>query len=252
MPDPLDPNTQQGADEQSEQEPQSLSLLGGVAQGDDIDDLDLDEPTQSKWSGRGATALLLVLVLVGGGLLYGMRSMQGELSEGVAGEVELKIEQALARLNDPEQMRDDDPLMPGNLAALFESTESVVNMFAADLTEQQVPVEYIKQNPFSISGDDAPAVANRDGARQREQWRQGVQQEAGRLNLQSVTRGQRGPIAIIDGQFVRPGEQIGAFVVTDITPDTLRVELRAENRELDVSHEVTLDMQQQRERRGRR
>ncbi len=249
MPEPQDPNTQSNPDEQ--QEPQSLSLLGGVAQADDLDEFeDLDDAGQSKWSGRGATVLLLVLVLVGAGLLYGMRSMQGDLSQGVAGEVELKIERALAKLNDPENMSEDDPLRPTNLTALFESTEAAVSMFAADLTEQQVPVEYIKQNPFTFSDSDAPAATNRDGA--REQWRQDVQQQAGRLNLQSVTRGQRGPIAIIDGQFVRPGEQVGPFLVTEIKPEQLKVELQAENAELDVSHAVTLDMQQQREQRGRR
>ncbi|MEX0886862.1 MAG: hypothetical protein WD009_10530 [Phycisphaeraceae bacterium] len=228
-----------------DQEPQSLSLLGGVAQPDEFDELDeLSGEGVSRWSGRGATVLLIVLVMVGGGLLYGMRSMQGELSDGVGDDVEDQIEAALERLKDPSNMSADDPLMPGNLAALFASTDAVVSMFAADLTERQVPIEYVKQNPFARGRNQPAQAINTTGAaRQREQWRTAIEQEAGRLNLQSVTTGQGGPIAIIDGKFVRPGESVGAFRVTQINPNQLSVELVADNHEFDVSVQFTLDMQ---------
>lgn len=220
----------------ADSEPQSLSLLGGVAKMDELTEAErLEMEGGSGGSnpfGQGALIIALV-VLVAGGVLYGMRLAQGELSADGDQQVEARVEAALARLTQPQTMRADDPLAQQNLRALFDDTDTIVAMFATDRTANQVPVDYVQKNPFRMHVDEqqviekpkdtGPSEAERK-ARRRAQLEREIQD----LRLQSVMRG-RTPIAIINNEFLREGQTIGSFKVTSISAEKLTVVLENED-----------------------
>src|SRR5690606_35865728 len=79
--------------------------------------------------------------------LYGMRLTQSDMGV-VTKDVEKRIDQVLAKLGKPD--RDgSNPLGQEALKSLFGDTDAIVAMFADDPTRQQVPIEYVKKNPFA-------------------------------------------------------------------------------------------------------
>ncbi|MFA9476905.1 hypothetical protein ACERK3_01230 [Phycisphaerales bacterium AB-hyl4] len=225
-----------------EQEPQSLSLLGGVAKMDDLTEAERLEMEGgqggSKLFGQGAILIALV-VLTAGGVLYGMRVAQGELSGGADQQVEARVEAALARLTQPQTMRDDDPLAQQNLRALFDDTDTIVAMFATDRTASQVPVAYVQKNPFrtnlpEVQVVEKPADTGPSDAERRARRRAQLEREIQGMRLQSVMRG-RTPIAIVNNEFLREGQTIGSFEVESISADKLTVVLVHEDERFTLS-----------------
>jgi hypothetical protein len=217
----------EGAAERSgpDDENRSLSLMGGIArpegmaEADEIDPgaLDADAPRSGVLS--GGTLILAVLVVVGIGSLYLMRATQGDLGASkMATEVNAKIEQALAKLTKPGSLSPDDPLRDQNMSDLFKDTESVLAMFASDPVKHQVPLEFVKKNPFDLllERDKGPEhVPVKTGVDEALLRRQKLAMELGSLRLQSVIQGSR-PTAIISNEIVVPGQRIGSFTVKAI------------------------------------
>jgi hypothetical protein len=207
----------------------TLSLMGGIVRPEGLPEADMgiSDGPKGKLLGQG-TLLLLIVFVVGAGTLYAMRLSKVELhSSKSIKEVEARIEQALAKLDKVESMRKDDPLAAQNLNALFQDTGSIVAMFSTDMTQRQVPIEYIKKDPFvsmlpaATKADGKPDPDNKS-ARERKHR---IEMEFADLKLQTVMQG-RVPVAVISGQFVRTGQTLGSFVVKAI--DGMSVTLEAD------------------------
>ena len=213
----------------SADEEKQIPLLGGVIGPESLpgaDDLD----AASLSSGRKfsqSTILIVLVVLIAGASLYLMRATQTNIaSDKNAKSLEAKIEQALAKLSNPNAMAPTDPLLNKNMNVLFKDTDSIINMFAGDNASRQVPVEYLKKNPFAqasmhpVAETDPNAHANESDALLERQ----IQTELKTLRLETVMQGAR-PIAIINGNMVQPGQTLGRFTVSNITG--MAVELQA-------------------------
>lgn len=206
----------------SEAEPSSLSLMGGVAKPEGLPeaaDLDIGVIQNSGKKVSQGTMIILLVVLVAAGSLYAMRIGQGDLSAGgVPTEVMTKIEAALARTSTAST--NTVALDRTSMQAAFKDTESIVSMFNTDVTKNQVPLEYVKKNPFALPvqakvevklSADNPG----DALRIKEQQRK-LQSEFDKFSLQSVMANARIPVVVIDGQFFKTGQTIGSFTIAKI------------------------------------
>lgn len=232
---PMDPDSND-----AEQEPTSMSLLGGIAGDDSGSGAEADEfvigssKPASKLLSQG-TLLIVAVAAIAGGTLYAMRVTSGDISaDTVDAVVEARIEQALTKLSKPEAMADDDPLREQNIQTLFQDTETIVDMFATDPTNRQVPLEQVKKDPFEIAiRKPSPEVDNsandriaaRKAAEERELLVRKIKREADELELQTIMRS-RVPVAVISGEVVRAGQSVNGFTVKSI--DELSVNLESQ------------------------
>ena len=221
-----------------EDQPQSMSLMSGVAGGGgggaggmtDADVLGIDGEGSSSAMSKlpQSTLLILGIAVIAFGVLYFMRVSQGDLQrETLAADVRAKIDQAVAKFSNQGAMSPTDPLRPDNINELFEDTESVVAMFATDYTQNQVPVQYVKKNPFVIdrpeqAEDDTPRE-DTDLERRYQQWLADLKREIQKLNLEAVVGGST-PMAIVDGRSIEVGQRVGSFRAVAIRGQTLRLQ----------------------------
>jgi hypothetical protein len=212
-----------------EDQPSTLSLMGGIVRSQDLS----DGQGADQDAGRGARrvwsqgpVLIAALAIFAAGALYTMRLTQGDLKNDASTDaVAAKIENALTKLTRPGAISDDDPLKRANLESLFQDTETIVAMFAANRTDHQVPIEYVKKNPFALTlnltapGDLVDPQAGNNVRRMKE-----LQKELAGLKLVSVMAG-RIPIAVINNDFYKTGQKIGSFQIETI--EGLNVHLRS-------------------------
>lgn len=229
---PQGPNPDSDGDE--EESPSTMSLMSGVAQPDRAEPGVLGLDTGEGESDAGSklpqsTLLILAIVVVAGGALWFMRMSQSDLGgDRIDAEVRAKIDQAVAKFSNRAAMSPDDPINPDNIDELFADTEAVVAMFATDYTQNQVPVEFVKKNPFVLDRpkptESAAAPSNnRDLERQYQQWLSDRRREIQKLNLEAVMGGST-PVAIVDGESVRVGQRLGNFEVVAIEAQTMRLQ----------------------------
>ena len=243
-------NDQYNTTDLDDQQPESLSLMGGVAKPQGLPEaaeLDLDALTASRRKISQGTLIILLVVVIAAGSLYAMRLGQGDLSAGgVSAEVMKKIETALARAN------------PTNGASVhivamrsaFRDTDSIVNMFNTDVTRHQIPLEYVQKNPFALPTlqvvkTNSASAGTADAARLREHQAK-LKAQSQKLELQSVMANGRIPVVVIDGQFYKTGQQVGPFTITRI--HDRGVDLEADGLKFSLSMQDQMDTQ----RRGRR
>lgn len=220
---------------QGDDEASAMSLLGGVAGGGQSsrgNDFDMDEPyTEAGHRGLSKGTLAVILIaLVALGVLYGMRVMQGDLGAAGDAQVEARMEQILAKLNNPDALDANDPLRPQNIDALFRDTDSIVASLDTDLTGRQVPAAFVKKNPFILPFANEPTVeaAPIDDTEQQRQALLGrLRNELNSLNLQSVMSSGPNPVAIVNGEMYRPGETLGSFQIVSISVSNQTVRLEA-------------------------
>lgn len=225
--------------QEHDEAPQTLSLLGGIARPADLpeaDPLNAELPSSTKRGLSQGTLLLIGAVLLAAGSLYLMRLVQGDLrQEAGPQKAEAKIEQVLAKLNQPGTLEPESPLLPENLEQLTEGID-LVQVFNTDYTGRQVPVEYVKKNPFRLNlptTEKAGPTGPTPDAIRAQRLKQ-LQSELARLELQTVMGGQT-PLAVINGQFVRAGQQLGSFHVESIHAQGLQVVLTAEGERFTLS-----------------
>lgn len=212
-----------------DEEPAQMTL-GGMGLGVD-DQVEQPYDDQSAGSGGGlltnTTLILIAVVLVAGGSLYAMRAMKGNLSssDGDLKDIEAKIESTLSRLNSPDLLPDNDPLNESNLSALLTPTEDMTAIFEHDVRDQQVPIEDVKKDPFSLAILDGSKNAVQDTNRvtDRQKLEEKLSKEAATLDLQSIMLGKR-HIAVIGGEFYKQGDRLGSFTVTGIDKFTVYLE----------------------------
>jgi len=223
---------QQGGAAEGDQT-QSMSLLGGVARPEGLPEADASGIENADGSGAGraisqGTVLVIVVAVIAAGSIYAMRLTQGKIANERGAQVEAKMEQILAKLTNPAAISSDDPLHPDTMKALFQDTDKIVGMLETDTDGQQVPVEYVKKNPFELPiQKEADTPTQNVSDRNRERQLKRLQGELKRFSLQTVMNGASGPIAVIDGEFYKKGKTLGSFRIANIDASALTVTLSA-------------------------
>lgn len=172
--------------------------------------------------------ILLAVLLVAGGTLYGMRMTGGiDSSDTTTAEAEKKIEAALRRLTGGTSAPATDPLVKRNLDELFRDTEDVITLFGDDPTENQVELENVKKNPFELivmrkESDDSTAEAVAAIDKVKAKRLEALKKELATIKLQSIMSGKTA-LAVIDGKVVREGDAVGSFQITSISPYGVRL-----------------------------
>lgn len=178
------------------------------------------------------TIIIALAAVIMAGAIFGMRAMQADLTlDPTARKTEAQIEGWLSKLERPELVANSDPTRPENINELFDDTESVVAMLDFNPAQRQVPVEYLKKNPFDLvlpkTQTKAAADTGDDQAKKREELIRSLKARLRSLKLQSVMGGPR-PVAVIDGEFCRPGAKVGGFTIRTIKPQSQSVVLEAD------------------------
>jgi hypothetical protein len=234
MTDFQDDNTTALSNQDDTEEPMSMTL-SGIGRGDTLpDDAAFEESVESGGGGllTHSTLLIIAVALVAVGSLYLMRASQGDLNAGDETlEIETKIANALDRLSKPSLLQSDDPLLSANLDALLTPTEEVTAIFEHDVRDQQVPIEQVKKDPFSLAfaGSGTPDNTPQQDDRGLEKLRE----EADSLELQSIMLGARN-IAVVGGEFCKRGDRLGSFTITEIEKFTVHLEAGGASFELSL------------------
>lgn len=230
-----------GPAETHDEEPKTLSLLSGVGAGaSPATEAELLESSGGggKKVGQGAVVLGVVAV-VAAGSLYLMRAAQGSINTAGPAAAEAKIEEVLAKVSKRENLAPESALRTENVEKLFQDTDAVVAMFATNVTEKQVPLQYIKKNPFQIA--DAPATKHEGpaqdvGAFAKTQRLKALQAELGKYKLYSVMSGPRS-VAVINGDFYQERQKLGGFVITKIEPLCVTLAAEGQTFQLIIDHD---------------
>ena len=218
----------------NDDEPMSMTL-SGVGRGDTLPD-DGGYEMGSTTTGGGLlshTPLLIgAVAVIAVGSLFLMRAAQGELkSSDEVLEIEAKIANALDRLNTPSLLPAGDPLLAENLNMLLTPTAEITAIFAHDVRNQQVPIEQVKKNPFSL-GLAENTADNTENTRQPDRSLARLKDEMRDLELQSIMLGARN-IAVIGGEFYKRGDRLGSFTITEM--DKFTVYLQANGNPFELS-----------------
>jgi len=238
-----DDQSKHGQQPPVEEEPKQLTLMSGVAKGNDRNvfdaALDVDETAPKSVISQNML-LLLVVGLIAAGTIYAMGLTQGDLTGNtVQSDAEARIEQAITQLAQKESVT--GPLQESKLRQLFDETDDIVKMFTSDRSERQVPLEYVKKNPFEMvlpRTEEPQAVAPVDHgreAREREQLLQRLNNEAQRLRVEMISSGSRGWVAMVNGDFVQVGSKVGSFEVVKIEQFKVTLEAHDQSFELSLS-----------------
>ena len=224
-----DPQTEAEAGESSEAHGTLMSLMGaGGVEADPAAD-EADASAGSTWLGQGAVLGGIALLATVAAVLA-MRTVVSDpgASNTLAAEDQAKIETYLGKSSNPDALAEDDPLRPGNLKRLFGDTDAVLAMFSRDLSESQVPIGYVKKNPFKLPIGEKPASKNNNTRQQQAKQRlRELRQKLASLNLQSVMGGEN-PVAVINGELYQKGETVGPFTIERVNRVSLK--LRADDR----------------------
>ena len=213
---------------QREESAQTMPLLSGAVGPDDLPEwteADLDS-AGGRRIGRG-TLLLLLVFAIGIGTLYAMRHSQLEVdSSADVTEAEEKVKLALARLAASFALAEGD--VAGQLQLVGDqtgNTEAIVALFATDPALHQVPLEFLKKNPFLLGLAAVVEVLSepKQTISDEEARLQALQMQFADLQLQTVMGG-ASPMAIVDGQIVKVGHSVGPFKVTAIEDRTVILE----------------------------
>lgn len=213
----------------ADEEPMSMTLSGIGRSGGEAIHSENGYDTEAGGGGgllSHTTLLVVVVAIVAAGSLYLMRASQGSLASSKdVQDIEAKIATTLDRLNKPSLLPNGDPLLAENLSALLAPTEDITAIFAHDVREQQVPIEQVKKDPFSLAfGTDPGDAGAQDSAKDNDRRLAKLNDELKKFDLQSIMAGTRN-IAVIGGEFYKKGDRLGSFTVTDM--DKLTVYLDA-------------------------
>jgi hypothetical protein len=212
-----------------DEEPMSMTLSGIGRSGGEAIHSENGYDTAAAGGGgllSHTTLLVAVVAIVAAGSLYLMRASQGSLASSKdVQDIEAKIATTLNRLNKPGLLPDGDPLLAENLTALLSPTEDITAIFEHDVREQQVPIEQVKKDPFSLTlNDDSKNAGAVDTSRDNDRRLAKLNEELNKLDLQSIMVGSRN-IAVIGGEFYKKGDRLGSFTIRDM--DKLTVYLDA-------------------------
>ncbi len=217
-----------------EDEAPTMPLLGGIVRPEGLPEAADLEITAIKPANRmfsQGTMLVVAAFVVAAGLLLVMKMGSGTgIDAGADREIVQKIEQTLIQLSSPEAMSPDAPLHARHIQSIRDDAGELGRMFNVDYTQKQVPIEYVKKNPFRlamvhVATEGGPMVQIDTGAAQRLAK---LQAEFAKLRLQTIMKG-RPNVAVINDEICREGQKIGPFTIAKI--ESLSVKLTAEGQE---------------------
>jgi hypothetical protein len=221
-------------DDASDDDSPGQAPLSSMMNGSDEQPLGLEADEQdTPAAGRSVnSSVVIVLVVAGvlGGALFLLSQLQSSGIDDMSVDAELtaKVEQYLGTGSGTGSANTNADAEQTSQTTLFKNTDVILAMFARDLGEKQVPVEFVKKNPFRLQLPETPDVPAQqtggNGEKAHQKRLAELNQKAGRLNLQSVMGGAQ-PVAVIDGELYQVGDDIGPFTI--ITIDRLRVRLKA-------------------------
>jgi hypothetical protein len=207
----------------------TIPLTGALGQSEGLSDAELLEadnrsgPSGNNLLGQ-STILIVMIALVATGTLYGMHLSQGSAITD-SEQVVARIEQLIVQTS---QWDWEGPGVAGQIVPPLETVR------------QQVPLAYVKKNPFSLQQaravEQAPGVVQPTSSRKRQQQIKRWQGEVDRMKLQSVMSGTDN-FAIIDGEFYRKNSLVGSFRIKYIDAGTQAVILVVDGAEFQLTME---------------
>ncbi|MEM7681636.1 MAG: hypothetical protein AAF288_06755 [Planctomycetota bacterium] len=211
---------------------EALSMMGGGFGGDvrkEGDPLGLEGPATPKIP---QTALVVGgLLIVGAGVLLGMRLTQSPMAaDASTQEVVAQVDAFVQKMADPTSVDPNDPFHKDNLDNLVDTADEIAARLNSDHSDKLVPVHEVHKNPFRFGFtkakapvDDSAAEAKRLAEEAARQDR-ALRTEAERLKLESLMGGPR-PMAVINGEFYRPGDSISEnFTLASIDSTGVAIE----------------------------
>ncbi|MEM7624776.1 MAG: hypothetical protein AAF333_04020 [Planctomycetota bacterium] len=216
-------------------EPQSMSLMGGIAGGGALpgpDGFIAGDGNDSKRVAQQSFLIGLIVTIVAFGALAGMRLTQnGADAAAVSAETEQFMANLAVQLENLDKMDPSDPLHPDNITRTFQNVEQIVAAIEDDPTKNQVPIEQVQMNPFTPvkAKTKAPEVVVDNSAQERAIKLQQLYGELSRVDVQSLVGGSRAR-AFIGGDLYKVGDTLGSFTIKSI--DNRKIEFTVPGFEL--------------------
>jgi hypothetical protein len=190
-----------------------------------------DAATEPKSRVSSTAALLALTLVVAGAALFVMRQTGGSSVDQTPDQAELRIEQTLAQYSGQGARGADGGSLP--------PTAEVLSRFQNDPRARQVELAYLAKNPFLPAGRSPEELALEEAKpdeseQARARRAEALRREFNALTLQSVMNGAE-PVAVIDGELVRPGGRIGSFKVVSIEPRAVLLSAEQSNYRLSMS-----------------
>ncbi len=223
-----------------------MPLLGDFGNEADVDEFDVgyDSTAESKQLVQQSALLVGVVVVLAVGMLAGMQLFGGSTATASADTEIASIEDFIRKSQNPDLVAAEDPQHPDRLAAMFSDADRIVQKISMTFPEKRVQAAEIAQNPFSRPELVASAAAPDTGAAERRRGERlvALQQEVAGLNLQSIMGSGQRSVAVINGDFYRRGQALGAFRVGDIDGGRVALEpLGLEARDSDPPFELSIE-----------
>ena len=133
-------------------EPQSLSLMGGIGGGaDEPGILGMDAAEKPKRLSQ-TTLVMIGVVAIAVAAIMAMKMTAGPMAaDASTQQFVAEIDSAIQKLKNPDKLDANDPLRPNNLKELFTRPDEIINQFSVDYSDKNVPVEQVQKNPFRFS-----------------------------------------------------------------------------------------------------
>ena len=218
----------------------SMPMMSGFNKdADNIEEegITFGEP-EGKFKLQGQTVVALAIVaVIACGAIYGMHTLnkkfQAQSHNNIASET--KIETYLTKLSNQQSLAKNDPMRSENISNLLRDTPEIIGMLQSDVSEQQIPIEFVQKDPFRMGGFKRAQKSQGVDPSQQKAIRtlRALQGELQTLNLNSVMGG-RIPVAVINNEFYRKGDKIGSFRIKEIHHHSQSVLLEASGQHFDL------------------
>ena len=202
-------------------EPQSMSLMGGIAGGGALpgpEGFGIDGSNESKRITQQSFLIGLIVTVVAFGVLAGLRFTQKSAdASSLSPEAEKFYTEVGARIENLDKLDPNDPLHPDQMKDLFKTTADIVAAIENDPTQKQVPIDQVQMNPFTpVYVKPVAKVDTGAGAEaERKAKLTRLYSELASVNVQSLVGGDR-PRAFINGDLLKVGDTIGSFRIVSI------------------------------------
>ena len=223
----------------------TLPLLGDFGSEADVDEFDVgyDSTAEGKQLVQQSALLIGLVTILAVGMLAGMQLFGGS-DGGDNAETEIaSIEDFIRKSQNPTLVAPDDPQHPDRVAAMFSDADRIVQKISMTFPEKRVQAGEIAQNPFArpeLISQEAPDSGAAE--RRRRERLIALRTEADALNLQSIMGSGERSVAVIDGDFYRTGQALGAFRVGGIDGGRVAlVPLDIEMRPTETAFELSIE-----------
>lgn len=179
-----------------------------------------EEPyfAEGKKSGNNRIMMLVGVALIGAGVLLFTHLRRGPASAEAA--TTGKVQQTDQTIS---QFLTDGARNIAQMEKMLRNTERVVNQFRTYPSAAQLPLSELRTNPFRFHElRDAPEDTGM-AQRKREEERAEALKAVAELSLQSIMHSDTHKACMINNQLYKEGQQINAFTVDRIGPDSVIV-----------------------------